>query len=215
MNPAQPKGLRSARTVRGDWTSPGAADRYDARRWSNARRAARDPALVDRLLERAGVREAVILDAPCGTGRLTATLAERACSLVGLDASPRMLSAAPADRVRLAQGDVFALPFADDSFDAVVSCRLLHHLADPADLRAAVAELVRVSRGVVVASFWDRASLADVRRRLRPRRRGRRVAHSKATLAAAFDAAGARVVDHAHSMRLLSAQTFCLARTSR
>ena len=58
---------------------------------------------------------------------------------VGLDASHAMLSVARANlekaglsRVELRQGDIYAPPFARDSFDLVVIHQVLHYLDDPA-----------------------------------------------------------------------------------
>jgi SAM-dependent methyltransferase len=204
-------------------------------RWRDARRAARDPRMVRRLLDRARVHDAVILDAPCGAGRLLAGLAGRARRLVGLDVSAAMLAEArsaaaaacadppgslagepardgDAPRAALVRGDLARLPFRDASFDAVVCCRLLHHLADPEELRAAVRELVRVSRGLVLASFWDAGSLAGWRR---PRPGAGRRAQPKAELRAAFAAAGAEVTGFAHGVRFVSQQTFLLAEVRR
>ena len=160
---------------------------------------------------RAGVQGALVLDAPCGTGRLRARLAGRAHLCVGLDVSPAMLETARAAGQPLVRGDLFRLPFADGAFDAVVCCRLLHHLSDPAALDAAARELVRVARGVVVASFWDRAALPSLGRRLSGRARQGRVAHRKRDVCAAFARAGAEVRTFAHSFRFLSQQTFLLA----
>jgi SAM-dependent methyltransferase len=193
------------------WRDAGAGRRYAEERWRDPRRAARDPRLVERLLARAGVQAALVLDAPCGTGRLRAQLAGRARLCVGLDVSPAMLATARAGGLPLLRGDVFRLPFADGAFDAVVCCRLLHHLAEPAALDAAVRELVRVARGVVVASFWDRAALPDLGRRLTGRPRRGRVAHRKRDVCAAFARAGAEVRGFAHSLRFVSQQTFLLA----
>ena len=197
------------------WGEAQAGCRYARDRWRDSRRAARDPRLVERLLAGAKIDRGTILDAPCGTGRLLPGLAQRATTLVGLDVSDSMLAEAKNDAALTLRGDVHHLPFADGTFDAVVCCRLLHHLADPADLAVVVAELVRVSRGVVVASFWDRASLPGVRRHLRPRSRAGRAAHTKRDLHRVFAAAGADVVRYAHSFRFLSQQTFLLAETRR
>ena len=197
------------------WTDPEAGRRYAGGRWASARRAGRDLALVERMLDRAGDGHRTVLDAPCGGGRLFPLLRRRAPRLVGLDVSPPMLAEASGEGARVLRGDVFRLPFAEGAFDAVVCCRLLHHLDRDEDLRVAVSELVRVSRGHIVASFWDRASLPAWRRRLGLKRGGTRVARSRAELRAAFEAAGARVLGYAHSMRWISQQAFLLARKDR
>ncbi|MEE7463856.1 methyltransferase type 11 [Methylobacterium fujisawaense] len=57
-----------------------------------------------------------------------------------------------ADRVRVETGDARALPFADASFDAVVSHWVIHNLPEPADRTRALNEMLRVLRpgGVLV-----------------------------------------------------------------
>jgi SAM-dependent methyltransferase len=136
--------------------------------------------------------------------------------LVGLDVSRAMLAAARAElgaKTPLLLGSVEELPFRDDSFDAVVCCRLLHHFAERDSLARALAELVRVSRDLVVASFWDAHSLPALRRAFLPGRRvPRRIARTRADLAAAVAAAGADVVGWKHSLRFVSRQTFLVAR---
>ncbi|HLH15075.1 MAG TPA: class I SAM-dependent methyltransferase, partial [Solirubrobacteraceae bacterium] len=100
-----------------------------------------------------------ILDVATGTGMVAAELLARAdCEVVGLDQSPHMLAAARARfdraagaRVQLLQGRAEALPFADESFDALTFTYLLRYVDDPA---ATVRELARVVRpGGRVASL--------------------------------------------------------------
>jgi len=104
-----------------------------------------------------------ILDVACGTGRLGNVLGASQ-TLVGVDTSEAMLQQARAGGryAELVQGDAFALPFPDDSFDAAISLRLLFHFPDPLPI---LAELARVTRpgGVVVfetASWSPRAGRA-------------------------------------------------------
>jgi len=86
-----------------------------------------------------------ILDAGCGSGPLSAALIAKGAIMTGFDSSPAMLDLA---RQRLgAAADLHVadlskpLPFADDSFDDVVSSLVLHYLED---WSAPLAELRRV-----------------------------------------------------------------------
>lgn len=77
-------------------------------------------------------REAVLLDAGCGTGGMLRRLAQARPSwmLFGLDAAPDALSRAMrSPSARLIAGDVNHIPFADASFDAIVSVDVLCHRA--------------------------------------------------------------------------------------
>jgi SAM-dependent methyltransferase len=85
-----------------------------------------------------------VLDLGCGTGQYTWPYARRTrATVVGLDVTAGLLcrarNEAPAN-VRLAAGDVVALPFSDATFDAAVGNAVLHHLP----LEAALRELLRV-----------------------------------------------------------------------
>jgi ubiquinone/menaquinone biosynthesis C-methylase UbiE len=92
----------------------------------------------------------VTLDIACGPGTVVAAFARKVRHATGLDATAAMLDQARALATRegLAnvdwrEGDVYALPFADRTFD-IVSCRYaFHHLERPAD---AFAEMIRVCR---------------------------------------------------------------------
>lgn len=83
-----------------------------------------------------------LLDAGCGPGRSTLWMSGE--SGVGLDISREQLSLAK-ERVaaRLVQGDMTALPFASNSFDAVSAMYSLIHVPVD-DHRTALAEFARV-----------------------------------------------------------------------
>ena len=79
------------------------------------------------------------LDVAAGTGHVARALAPRVRTVVAVDATAAMLATgkAEADRAGLRnvvfqRGDAAALPFADGSFDVVVSRFALHHFEDPA-----------------------------------------------------------------------------------
>lgn len=203
--------------VRSKWTSADAGASYAIRRWRDPRAALRDPMLVERILDRHGVRPALrpVLDVPCGTGRMRGVLERRQMRYVGLDVSlPMLQEAQRLDAGGWMQGEVERLPFQDDSFDVVVCCRLLHHMQSEDEIAAVVSELTRVSHRMVIASFWDSASLHALRRRVGLRKSegptGRR-AVSKRLLKRVFDAAGSEVVAFHYSFRYVSQQTFAVA----
>jgi len=205
----------SSRGLRERWADADSGARYATQRFTSSEKRERDPRLVAALLRQHLPRraDALLLDAPCGAGRLRAALAAYGRT-VGLDISPSMLAAGRELASRdLVRGDVERLPFRDRSFDAVISCRLLHHLRERSSLERVVAELVRVSRDLVVASFWDSASLPEWRRAWFPKQRvPRRIARSKAELAEILERAGAEVLGYRHTLRFFSRQAFVVAR---
>lgn len=97
------------------------------------------------------------LDVGCGTGALAARLAQAGYAMVGVDPSDGMLDVmrqrAPA--ISAVQGSGTALPFADDRFDLVISVAVMHHIADPADVRQTLCEMVRVVRPHGRVIIWD------------------------------------------------------------
>jgi ubiquinone/menaquinone biosynthesis C-methylase UbiE len=88
------------------------------------------------------------LDVACGTGFLTRHLRG---DVVGLDQSSRMLEEASrlVPNATFVQGDGFALPFADHSFDRVFTGHFYGHLAEP-ERSTFLAETRRVARELVV-----------------------------------------------------------------
>lgn len=101
-----------------------------------------------------------LLDVGCGPGTITADFARRVAPgrVVGIDRSPGIVDDARAGSAEAnadyAVGDVYALEFADDSFDVVHAHQVLQHLTDPV---AALREMGRVCRpsGVVAARDSD------------------------------------------------------------
>jgi demethylmenaquinone methyltransferase/2-methoxy-6-polyprenyl-1,4-benzoquinol methylase len=100
-----------------------------------------------------------VLDVASGTGLVARELARTNVRVVGLDQSPAMVRRGLAsvrdarleDRVRFVLGQAQALPFPDETFDAVTFTYLLRYVDDPA---ATVRELARVLRpGGVMAGL--------------------------------------------------------------
>lgn len=118
------------------------------------------PALaqVNHLIEERVKPGALVLDAGTGTGERTLALLAHSqpSKIIALDASAAMLDVArfkiQDSRVSFVQGDVRHLPFADNTFDVVVSTWVIEIMDDP---RAVVQEFIRVIKpgGVVIYAF--------------------------------------------------------------
>ncbi|MBV8840797.1 MAG: class I SAM-dependent methyltransferase [Alphaproteobacteria bacterium] len=113
------------------------------------------PALLQAVAATSGT---TLLDIACGTGLATAAAAAAGARVTGLDFSPAMLLAARRLHPSLpfANGDAEQLPFADASYDAVISNFGIHHVERP---DRAVAEARRVLRdgGTFAFTFWTEA----------------------------------------------------------
>ncbi len=101
-----------------------------------------------------------VLDVGCGTGALLRQLriAYPAAQLAGVDPVPEMLQVArrrlpPA--VELHEGWADRLPYADDTFNVVVSCNMFHYVRQPI---GALHEMSRVLRGggeLIITDWCD------------------------------------------------------------
>lgn len=96
-----------------------------------------------------------LADVGCGTGNLTALALSRGAEVTGVDPDAEMLALAraAAPQAELLLGGVPNLPFAPNTFDAVLANFVINHVGDP---RAAVADLKRVCRpqGAVAVTIW-------------------------------------------------------------
>jgi SAM-dependent methyltransferase len=117
--------------------------------------------LSPQLADRAGVcRGQRVLDVGCGPGALTAELVARVGpgAVSAVDPSEPFVAAARErhPEVSVTRASAEQLPFADQTFDAVLAQLVVHFMSDP---RAGVAEMRRVTRrdGVVAACVWDHA----------------------------------------------------------
>ncbi|QYA94630.1 class I SAM-dependent methyltransferase [Streptomyces anulatus] len=142
--------------------SPTPFDHAERRIWSGraeayARTYARlcaHPAVL--LLDAAGVGPGSrVLDVGCGSGTISALAAGRGATVHAVDAEPGMVEATrravPEAEARTAR--LPGLPYAEDTFDAVVGNFVLNHVGRP---RVALAELRRITRpgGRVAVTVW-------------------------------------------------------------
>lgn len=109
-----------------------------------------------------------LLEAGCGTGRMTRLLSPSVHELVAMDFSfeslrvnRAKLQAAGVSNVHLVQADLCRLPFADRAFDRIVSSQVLEHVPGPDARAAAVAGLARVLRpgGTLALSAYKHSLL--------------------------------------------------------
>lgn len=127
----------------------------DPRAWAALAEPHNQP-LFEAALAAAGAGEGTrLLDVGCGAGLTLQLAAERGAVPSGIDISPGLLGVA---RERLPdadlrEGDMEALPFEDEVFDAVVGVNAFQFAGDP---RRALREAARVVRpgGRVVASLF-------------------------------------------------------------
>jgi SAM-dependent methyltransferase len=122
--------------------------------------AARIHPMAERLCESADlVAGTRALDVATGSGNAAIAAARRDCDVVGIDYVPSLLERARARaraedlEIELLEADAEALPFADASFDAVLS--VVGVMFAP-DQEQAAAELVRVCRpgGTIALASW-------------------------------------------------------------
>lgn len=139
---------------------------------SVSRQGAALDALAREHLERAGPLD--VLDCSCGIGTQAIGLAERGHRVVASDLSPAAAARAGAEArrralaVSTAAADLRALPFADASFDLVLSAdNSLAHLLTEHEVRRAVAGMRRVVRGdgLLMLTAKDYGDARQARRR--------------------------------------------------
>ena len=137
-----------------------------------------DPREVERLQDQAGTLVDLlhadtayppgshVLEAGCGVGAQTVTLARRSpgarftsvdIAAESLAEARRRVEAAAVTNVELRQGDIFDLPYAPGTFDHVFVCFVLEHLARPVEALAVLRGLLRPG-GTITAIEGDHGS---------------------------------------------------------
>ena len=84
---------------------------------------------IRKKLDRISVPEGSLLDLACGQGELAGIAKGYFSKIFCLDINFSVLMLQPSQNLRV-QGDVEHIPFCDESFDAIVTSRALHHLVD-------------------------------------------------------------------------------------
>jgi ubiquinone/menaquinone biosynthesis C-methylase UbiE len=140
----------------------------DAREYDAMNHSAVNAQFVTDLLAHLNCSPLQILDLGTGTAQIPIEVARRApyTHVTAVDAAPSMLAVASTNivaanltnRVDLILADAKCLPFSDNSFQAVISNSILHHIADP---RALVGEAIRATARGGLLFHRDLARPAD------------------------------------------------------
>lgn len=167
------------------------ADTYDLKRFggaSGARVNQRELALVHDLLPARGK----VLDLGCGTGRVSRSLVASGREVIMIDASEAMLGRATgAAEAPAVLGDAFSLPFAAESFDAVVALRVVFHFSQFDALLDSVVPLLRPGGRFIFDTYrWTPRALLAVASRSWG---GKVYTHSPSTVASSARRAGLRI----------------------
>ena len=134
--------------------------------------------LVRRLL--GGVKGLSVADIGYGTGRYIVSLAQAGAKVVGVDFSQGMMAKAhqkaDAFNVQLVRHNIrLGLPFKASTFDRVICCLVLEHLAN---LDTAIGEMARISRPggfVLISDLHPAMFLRDIQAQFRDPETGRKV----------------------------------------
>jgi len=176
-----------------------AANRYfthHAEIWDQIRSLHVAESEVERAIDRALPREPLgrLVDIGTGTGRMIELFGPRAAQATGIDRSSEMLRLA---RVKLEaagiasslrQGDMYALPLADQSADSIIIHQVLHYAHSPAVAIAEAARVLAPGGTLLVVDF-----AAHEREELRERDAHIRLGFEDEVMAGWFAAAGLEV----------------------
>ena len=115
--------------------------------------------LVELLNPQRGER---ILDLGCGTGQLTATIAQYGATVIGLDASPEMIGQARQNypKIQFALEDAAKMRYRTE-FDAVFSNAALHWMLEVDAVARAIAGALKPG-GRLVAELGGKGNIAEI-----------------------------------------------------
>lgn len=127
--------------------------------------------LIGRHLDKVGDSR-VILELPCGGGRITPSFADRADFIIEADIAVgqvrygRANSDLAVPRAWMT-ASAFHIPLRDGGVDGTICIRLCHHLPTALERERLFRELMRVSKRFIIVTFFDHHSLKNLTRRMR------------------------------------------------
>ena len=164
-----------------------------------------------------------ILDLPCGGGRLSTAIAEAAPEALILEADIGLGQVQyarehglPGRRQMFMTASGFHIPVRDQGVDAVVCCRLFHHLPTVAEQQRLLSELIRVARRFVIMTFFDYYSVKNTLRRIRApfNHKPPKITMKPDWLRETAAGLGAELVSMPHLFYLFSGHRYALLRKS-
>ena len=121
--------------------------------------------IADRI---AADRPGRILDWGCGWGQMTALLRDRGLDVEAFDyrpeaqeSGPRPLTRFPEITAYIENADPVTLPYADDGFDAVLSCGVLEHVRSPGASLAQLRRILKPGGSLYVYKLPNRRSYLE------------------------------------------------------
>ena len=176
----------------------------------------REKSLLGRLLSGQGM-SATMLNLPSGGGRLSNIFSEHTDILIEADIALGQLRFARKRNERLENAiwlnaSAFHVPFKDESIDAVICCRLCHHLPSSVERERLLSESLRVARRFVIFSFFDYHSPKNFLRRARRPFNGKppKLTMTRERLSELARAHNARLVDAPALAYLFSGHRYAL-----
>jgi SAM-dependent methyltransferase len=103
-----------------------------------------------------------ILDLGCGDGQTAKRIVANGVTVMGVDISPEMVSAARSRGIVAMEASVESLPFSDHAFDAVFSNAALHWVKDQDAMMAEVHRVLKPG-GRFVAEMGGHGNIAAIR----------------------------------------------------
>ena len=156
------------------YRNQGAAETYDEIRFKNLKGRLmnkKEKKIIGKLLSDLP-EGGLVLDLPCGTGRITEFLLSKGYRVWGTDISQEMLKVAQkklssfGKSVNFRQADAENLPFEDKFFDSATCIRLMGHI--PPKIRIEILqEIKRVTKGPFVVAYYISDPIANTKRKIR------------------------------------------------